>query len=161
MIEINNRAHGFLVAAEAGTIFNPTVDQVISWSDESGLRAGVLYQGYSGASVECHIAGWGPNWLRKDFLWVIFDYPFAQLQCKMIMIRIPYRNSKSLAFCGKLGFKEKVRIEEVFPDCDLSVMIMRREDCRWLDFSCGAKRLMSQKGSAGGQEIQSSEAAEL
>jgi L-amino acid N-acyltransferase YncA len=140
------------IAAEAECIFNPAVDVVISRSETNGLRGGVVYQGYTGSSTEAHIAGWGPGWLSKDLLWIIFDYPFNQLSCTKVFLQIPTRNTKSLAFAAKLGFKEIARIDEVFPDCDMSIMSLSRKDCRWLDISCEAKRLMTSTGAENGQE---------
>ena len=65
-------------------------------------------------------------------LWITFDYPFNQLGVKKLIGQVPSSNLKALEFDKKLGFKEEARISDVFPDGDLIVLSMRREDCRWL-----------------------------
>jgi hypothetical protein len=142
MIVFGNTTHAERVAKDAGCIFNPAVDQVISRQEGIQLYAGVVYQGYTGKSIEAHITGFIPGWASKDFLWVIFDYPFNQLGCELVLLQIPSRNRKALAFASRLGFKDVVYIDEVYPDCGLNILSMRRTECRWTKIACRASRLM-------------------
>jgi len=66
-------------------------------------------------------------------LYVIFDYPFKQLDCKQAFIRVKAKNEKSLKLVRSLGFKDLVTIEDVFPDDDMVVLRMKREECRYLN----------------------------
>lgn len=133
MIVMNNFEHGFAIAKSAGVSLNPAVDQVISRvADDGRLLGGVIYQNYTGASVGAHVASFDPHWLNQDMLWVIFDYPFNQLKVTKLLGQVMSNKEKVLDFDKRLGFKEEVRIPEVFPDADLVVLSMRREDCRWL-----------------------------
>lgn len=131
MIEFGNPSHGFAIASSAGCTFNPTVDVVIGRTSQGNLLGGVLYQGYTGVSINMHVAGFHPKWINKDMLWVAFHYPFAQLRCKQVIGQVPSSNHKALEFDLKLGFKEVTRVPEVFPDGDLIVLALREEECRW------------------------------
>lgn len=94
---------------------------------------GVIYENYNPHSISAHIAGLEPGWLTPDLLWVMFHYPFVQLNCKKIIGFVPSYNVRALAFDYKLGFKYVTRIPEVFSNGDLIVLAMDRQDCRWLE----------------------------
>jgi len=126
--------HGALIAGTAGAIFNPEADRVIARVKGKELLGGATYTAYTGASLSMHVAGFVPGWLTPDLLWVGFHYCFVQLGCKIVFGQIPENNAKALEFDLKLGFKEMVRIPDVFPDCGLVVVAMRREECRWLEY---------------------------
>ena len=133
MIHFDNTPHALAIAAKAGTLLNPGVDNVISRTGVDGrLLGGVIYKEFTGASVQAHIAGFGPNWLGRDLLWVIFDYPFNQLGVSKIFGPVPETNKAALAFDYKLGFKYVTTIPGVFLDGGLIVLEMDRVDCRWL-----------------------------
>lgn len=132
MIVFNNEEYGHLIAQASGTAFNPAVDACIAREEDGVLLGGVIYQNYTGASIAMHVAGFDEHWVNIDMLWVCFHYPFVRLGCNKVFGQVPASNSKALEFDLKLGFKEVARIEDVFPDGDLIVVAMKREDCRWL-----------------------------
>jgi hypothetical protein len=131
-IEFGNLEHGHRIAVEAGCTFNPAVDQVISVTSEGNLLGGNIFTGYTGASIHTHMAGFVSNWANRDFLWVVFDYPFNQLKCKKVFGQVAETNTRALEIDLKLGFKIEARIEDVFPDGACLLLAMYREDCRWL-----------------------------
>lgn len=135
MIEFNNPTAALIIAKSAGCIYNPVVDQCIARLESlpNGVRlmGGVLYQNFLGASIGAHVAGYAPNWLNKDLLWVIFDYPFMQLSVRKIFLTIRENNGQAIVFASKLGFNEEARLKDVFPE-DMLIFSMYREDCRWL-----------------------------
>jgi hypothetical protein len=133
VIEVGNREHGFEIAEAAGCIFNPAVDQVISVTSEGKLLGGNIYTGYTGVSIQLHMAGFQPNWANRDFLWVSFDYPFNQLGCRKVFGQVPESNTRALEIDLKLGFKIIAKIDDVFPDGACLVLALAREDCRWLN----------------------------
>jgi RimJ/RimL family protein N-acetyltransferase len=133
MISAGIEAHGRAIAKSAGTFFNPECDHVISRHENGKLLGGVIFTGFTGSSIGIHAAGFVPHWVNRDLLWITFHYPFEQLKVKKLIGQIPSGNRKALDFNENLGFKEEARIADVFPDEDLVVMSMRREDCRWLN----------------------------
>lgn len=133
MIEFNNSHHGYAIAKACNASYNSQMDQCISRSDDKGLLGGVLYQNYTGTSVNVHMAGFDPSWVIRDMIWVCFHYPFVQLNCRKMFGQVPASNVRALEFDRKLGFIEETRIKDVFPDGDLVVLSMKREDCKWLN----------------------------
>lgn len=132
MIGFGNLAHGFRIAEAAGCTFNPAVDQVISVTSRGNLLGGNIFTGYTGVSIHTHTAGFAPGWATRDFLWVLFDYPFNQLGCRKVFGQVPETNERALEINLKLGFKVVARIEDVFPDGACLLLSLAREDCRWL-----------------------------
>jgi RimJ/RimL family protein N-acetyltransferase len=132
MIAAGNIDHAYTIAKAAGCIFNPAVDRAISRTRDGKLLGGVIFQDYNIASISIHVAGFASHWLNNDMLWISFDYPFNQLGVTKLIAQVPSCNRKALEFDLKLGFKEEARIADIFPDGDLLVLSMRREDCRWL-----------------------------
>jgi hypothetical protein len=133
VIEFGVEDHGWEIAREAKCAFNPLTDTVISRVGPGGkLLGGVIFQDYTGNSMNIHVAGFDPKWINKDMLWVTFHYPFIQCNCRALFGLVPASNSKALEFDFKLGFKEVARIEDVFPDGPLVVVKMMRDECRWL-----------------------------
>ncbi|WP_454627805.1 GNAT family N-acetyltransferase [Bradyrhizobium cenepequi] len=132
-ITAGNLEHAELIAEASGAIFNPKCDRVISRTDSVGkLLGGVIFQGYRRASIGIHVAGFDKHWINNDMLWITFNYPFEQLKVTKLMAQVPSGNLKALDFDLKLGFKEEVRLRDIYPDEDLIILSMRREDCRWL-----------------------------
>ncbi len=132
MIAFNQAVHGHAIAKAAGTHFNPVVDACIARVEHGELWGGVVFQNYTGASIGIHTAGFRPDWINKDMLWVTFDYPFNQLGCKKIFGQVAETNIKALEFDLKIGFKIITKIDDVFPDGACILVSLAREDCRWL-----------------------------
>jgi RimJ/RimL family protein N-acetyltransferase len=91
----------------------------------------VGFDGYNGASVMMHVYGEG-NWVSRDLLKVAFDYPFNHLNCNLVMGLVPSGNKEALRMNRHLGFKVETTLEGAHPDGALILMVMRREECRWL-----------------------------
>lgn len=132
MIKLGTELDAAPIAKECGIFFNPVCDYVIVRTEGGKLLGGVIYQGFTGASIRMHVAGFAPRWIDRDMLWMAFHYPFDQLGVRKVLGFIHSTNLKALDFNRKLGFKEEARIAGVFRDADLVIMTMRREDCRWL-----------------------------
>lgn len=133
MIRFNDPLDGALIGADAGVPFNPAVDIAIARVTQQGnVAGGVIYTGYTEASINMHVAAFQHMWATRDLLWVVFHYPFVKLGCSKVFAQVPANNTKALELDLHLGFKEEARIADVFPAEDLIVLSMRREDCRWL-----------------------------
>ena len=135
MIEFNNVIHGTRIAAAIPRAYNPAVDTVISnVTPEGNLLGGVLYEGYTGACgiIFMHQAGFSKHWMGGNMLWILFDYPFNQLQVNKVGGTINSKNKELLDFNRRLGFKEECRIKDAYPDGDLLILTMGRAECRWL-----------------------------
>jgi len=120
------------IAAAAPCVYSPEHDICIARFKGDRLLGGVIYQGYTGASIEMHVAGFDPHWLSRNMLWAVFSYPFIQLGCLKVIGRVNVSDSRALEFDLKLGFIVEARISDVYPDGDLFILTVRRDDCHWL-----------------------------
>lgn len=132
MITLNNLTHAREIAKAAGCFFNPECDHCISNAKGDRLLGGVIFTGFTGASIGIHAGSFDPRWLDRNMLWIAFSYPFDQLGVDKLFGQIPSDNRKALDFNRKLGFIDEVRVPGVFPGADLIVMSMTRAQCRWL-----------------------------
>lgn len=133
MIEFGNLDHIAAIEQAVQCISNPRCDVCISRSEDGKLLGGVIYEAYTRSSIQAHVAGFTPHWLNRDLLWVIFDYPFNQLKVGAVFCQIRASNTPALEFNLKLGFKEICRIDDVFPDGQLVITKLTRDECRWLN----------------------------
>lgn len=125
------------VVARGGGQYIPGSCTAIGRIKNGELIGGVLYEQYNGANVQAHIAGEGKGWLDREFLWIMFDYPFNQLGVKRITGIVPSSNAAARKFDENLGFVQEAVLEDAHPDGDLIVYRMRRDECRWLRNSNG------------------------
>lgn len=96
------------------------------------LIAGVVYDNYTGSSIEVHSRCDDRKHVNRTFGWMIFDYPFNQLKVKRITGIISTANSLSQKNAEGLGFRRETTLSDYFPDGDGIVYVMRKEDCKWL-----------------------------
>jgi RimJ/RimL family protein N-acetyltransferase len=105
----------------------------LSRSINGVLAGGVIFNGYNPeGSVNIHMAGFQPGWATRELTREVFRYCFVTLRVKKVFALVPSDNTKALEINRRLGFNEEVVIADVFADCDLVVMSMRRDECRWL-----------------------------
>jgi RimJ/RimL family protein N-acetyltransferase len=96
------------------------------------LVAGVLYEDCNGANVFCHIAGEGSGWMNRQFLSIIFDYPFRQLGVKRISGVVEASNAAARKLDEHLGFELEAILHDAHPKGDLYIYKMTADQCRWL-----------------------------
>ena len=131
-ILLDNLDHANQIGAAAHVHYVPGVDRCISRIRDGRLLGGVIFQGYTGASIEVHMAGFDPHWITRDLIWATFAYAFIQLGCLKVIGRVAETNQRALELDLKLGFIEEARIRDAYPDGDLIILTMRRDECRWL-----------------------------
>lgn len=120
------------VVARGGGDWFPGRGTAIGKLNEKGeLVAGVLYEDYNGANIVCHIAGVG-NWATKDFLNIIFDYPFNQLGVKRITAPNASDSHASINLVKRMGFELECTLSQATPRGDLLLFRMFRDDCRYI-----------------------------
>jgi RimJ/RimL family protein N-acetyltransferase len=132
MLHYNNKDHGLAIAKAAGCILHPENTVISRVTSEGKLMGGVVFQEYTGASIQLHCAGFHPNWLGRDLLSAVFSYVFDELGCTKCFAALCSANQVALALDYKLGFKYVTTVPGYFPDGNLVVLDMERTDCRWL-----------------------------
>lgn len=129
-----NERVGAWVAARVGRRAPWDNYETIGLAEHGEFIAGVVIDSYVPFARCCmHVAGEGKRWLTRDFLWACFHYVFEQLRCKVVVGLVDADNTAALRFDRHLGFVETCRIKDGAGHCDLVVLTMAREDCRWLN----------------------------
>jgi len=137
LICLDKNRVGPWIAEELQMVWTPENSSTIGWIIENELVAGVWYEDFNGKSVTCHIVIKKP--INRQFLAIIFDYPFIQLGVDKIIGPVKSNNQKAIDFDKKLGFKEEARLLDAFPDADLIFFVMNKEECRFLGERYGKK----------------------
>lgn len=107
--------------------------QALGIEENGELIAGVVYDSYEeNARISSHCAGIGKRWLTKTFLWMMFDYPFNQLNVNVMINTVSSSNKNSMRFTEHLGFKQVARIEGGASDGDLIIYALYKKDCKWI-----------------------------
>lgn len=106
----------------------------IGWERNGELIAGMLTDWHNGASIYMHVAGEGPHWLKRDFLYHCFYYVFVQLGCKVAIGLVPSINLAAIRFDKHLGFVELARIPDGHPSGDLVILTITKAQAQhWLE----------------------------
>jgi hypothetical protein len=149
MILLSDIEHGTLIAAAAGTGYNPCTDQCISRVTRDGqFLGGTIYTGYNGAVIWGHFAG-VDGWMSPELVWVSFDYPFMQLGVNQILATVSSVNERALTLVKRLGFKQLYKIKDGAPKgADLIIFSMSKANCKWLKLR---SRYLKANGHDGGQ----------
>lgn len=117
----------FLRAVEPEASYLRCIGNVLN-----GKLVGVVgYDNYNGASIMAHTHGEG-NWLTREFLRVMFHYPFVVCGVNVIIGLVPSGNARAIKFNKHLGFTTQLKIPGAHPDGSLVVMTMTRRECRYL-----------------------------
>lgn len=128
---------GSFVAEANGGTWTPNRGTTIGLAEDGKVIAGVLYENYNRASVTTHIAAISDRrWMTREFLWVIFAYPFQQLGVRKLIAPVGPLNVRSRRFVSNLGFVLETALKDAHPDGDLLLFTMSR-DCeraqKWLN----------------------------
>lgn len=73
------------------------------------IIAAVIYNNlYPGNSLDMHVTAIpGRNWLTRQFLNVVFSYPFVQLGLRRATAKVGENNKAAVRFLKHLGFKHE------------------------------------------------------
>lgn len=129
---------GAWVAARVGQAGQWANFEAIGLEQSGELVAGVVFDSYvAGARCSMHVAGERGTWLNRGFLQACFRYAFDKMGCRVVIGLVNADNPQALRFDLHLGFKEIARIPNGSGDCDLVVLAMQRDACRWLNILRG------------------------
>lgn len=124
------------IASRLGFQWYPGRGQCFGQIEDDKILAVVLFEDYNGVNCSMHVAASVTDkarWLTKEFLFACFDYPFRQLKCKRVTGLVPAKNMAARRFDEHLGFILEATLKDAWPDDNLLVYRMYREECRWLN----------------------------
>ncbi len=107
-------------------------DAAIGLERDGKLIAGVLYDSYMVNSICMHVAAEGANWLNREFLQIVFDYPFNQAKVNKILGLVDSTNTQACRFDEHIGFVLEATIKDAGRHGDLLIYSMTRQQCRYL-----------------------------
>lgn len=121
---------GFHLATKFSTPIGLGVQKRIG--DDWQTVGGVVFDDYNRANVVMHVAATDSHWLTREFLWMVFDYPFTQLEVRRVTAPVAEVNHRSRRFVENIGFKLEFQMEDAHPRGAMLIYKMTRSDCRWL-----------------------------
>lgn len=105
----------------------------IGWAEKGTLIAGVAYTDFNGVNLCMHVvAEPGRRWLRREYLWACFDYPFNQCKVRRVTGLVGQGNTEARKFDEHLGFTLETTLRDAHPTGDLLVYKMMRSECQWI-----------------------------
>jgi RimJ/RimL family protein N-acetyltransferase len=111
----------------------PSKYQAVGVEKDGELIGGVVFSDFTtGVRCTMHCAGLGKKWLTKELLSVCFDYAFNIAKLKVIVNIVKASNIESVEFTKHVGFTEACRIKDGASDGDLVILVLHRDNCRWI-----------------------------
>lgn len=122
----------FWTAERTGGSYFAGSGKGIGWERDGKLVAGVLFDNYTGRSVQMHVGSDGDGWLVRSFLRACYSYPFNQLKVNKVVAIVDSENKASMRFCLHLGYVEEGVIKDAGKYGDLHILTMTRQQCRFI-----------------------------
>lgn len=91
------------------------------------------YDSFQDWSCQLHACTDVPSGFNRTLLRAGFAVPFHQWGYRCVIGIIQHGNAKSLKFAEHLGFKEFGTVPDAHPSGALHFLVLRKEDCRWLE----------------------------
>lgn len=88
--------------------FGPCVG--IAWMEGLTMVAGTVYHNFyrEAGVIELSSAADHPRWLTRKSLQFMFGYPFDQLGCQLVVLRMSERNERMRGIAQRFGFSETI-----------------------------------------------------
>lgn len=119
--------------ASQGHEFKAREAQGIGWAEKGELIAGVAYTDFNGANLCMHVVAVpGRRWLRREYLWTCFDYPFNQCKVQRVTGLVGEGNLEARRFDEHLGFVLETTLQGAHPSGDLLVYVLWKDRCKWI-----------------------------
>lgn len=133
VVSFDKHLVGPWVFDQVGKQWAPEGREAIGVIDDCGhVICGVAFEDFTGASASVHIALSGPHAPIRKLLPVVAGYAFNQLGLKKLIGLVPSTNLAALKFDLRIGFKPEAVIKDVYPDGDMVIMSMTRDDCSFI-----------------------------
>jgi hypothetical protein len=125
-----NEQKEFLEAHTKGK-YELSMTRFIGLESNGKLVAVAGFDSYNGASMQVHLAITGR--LTRKYIRYVYNYAFNTAKVYKLVGLVSSSNAKALKFDFHSGFIEEGRIVGGYPDGDIVILTMTREQCRYLD----------------------------
>lgn len=111
--------------------------QVMGFLDDEShnIVGGFMFERYTGVtgSVHAHWAGSeNRRWLTRNILQLVTVYVFDQLQCDVMFGEVRRSDKYVRKIDERIGFEKVAVLPAYFPDDDLVIYSMTKQQCRFL-----------------------------
>lgn len=119
------------ICSRINKTWGPDGREAIGLVREGEVLGAVLFEDYTGpgGSISVHVAIDNPRIPIRKLLSTSAGYAFNQLKVEKLIGLVPSYNTAALKFDMRIGFKPEAVIKNAFPNGDMVVLTMTREDC--------------------------------
>lgn len=130
---VNNAYAQRWLCTKAGVRLWPDQSTNLSFWDDKGLMGGFLFERYTGVggSMHVHFAG-RRGWISRRVLKICAIYAYHQAEVAVLIGLVRSTDVETQKIDERIGFRRVGVIPNYFPDSDMIVYQMTREECRWL-----------------------------
>jgi hypothetical protein len=132
MISFDKHIVGPWVFSRIGKTWGPEGREAIGVIEDGEVKAGLVFEDYSGRSIVSHIAISSPHTPIRELLAVCAGYAYNQLKVHKVLAPVSSDNRRSINFVMKLGFEPEAIIKDAMPNGDLLVFSMSRSRCGFI-----------------------------
>ena len=132
MIRFDDKLAAFAIAKAAAVELHPFSICVSQHDADGALEGGALFEGFNGAAVFSHVAGFTPGWCKPAWLYAVSDFVFNHLKANQVLGLVPVENKAAVDFDLNMGYEFVVTLPGYFPEGDAYLMRMTKDKCRFL-----------------------------
>lgn len=96
------------------------------------LVGGFVLENVTQTNGTVHVAGLGKRWVSRGFLRACFSYAFNDCGLERVTGYVAADNEAALRFDRQLGFQDETVIRQGCGAGDVIVLVMWKDNCRWL-----------------------------
>jgi gamma-glutamylcyclotransferase (GGCT)/AIG2-like uncharacterized protein YtfP len=109
----------------------PLATCIVCADEKNYPVAGVIYDGYNGAIIHCHIWIDAEHSPLREWYSCIFDYPFNRIGVTKIIGQVNSNNVEAQKLDEHFGFVKEAEITDYYDDgASLLVYTMTKDQCR-------------------------------
>ena len=99
-------------------------------NEDEGLVAGFVYHNLEPTAGVIEVSGYSTrrNWVNKSLFRIIFEYPFEQLGCRMMVARHSEHNKRAIRIWNALGAKQIILPDLRGPNEAEVVALLKADD---------------------------------
>lgn len=120
------------VFAQINKPWHPVGKEALGLVRDGEVLAGVVFEDYTGVAVSVHIAIGDKHAPVRQLFIAACEYAYNQLGVNKVVGLVSTANLAALSLDLRIGFTPEAIIKGIYPDGDLVILSMSKEDCRWL-----------------------------